>query len=232
MRNPLARPKPEASGYAPVPEAEADPDRGAISAAPPAKRQPYARQTRDHLAFLAGFVSSLVLCAIALLVVLLTAETSLAGLFRGASGRPPSLSSSPLAGSDGNGDCPCAPTPTTPTKVPQYFQTEPELWAGPTRTGKAPFLAQTRTWPVADATGTGTGTLPPPTAGATYVPNEPLQTAIPVEGMREGDPPIFALMGYLAPYRPSDGFGVGEWPLPEGAEIVQVQVRIWSLWAF
>jgi hypothetical protein len=29
------------------------------------------------------------------------------------------------------------------TKVPQYFQTSPELWAGPTATGRAPFLAQT-----------------------------------------------------------------------------------------
>src|SRR5271165_4658176 len=29
------------------------------------------------------------------------------------------------------------------TTVPQYFQTSPELWAGPTATGQAPFLAQT-----------------------------------------------------------------------------------------
>jgi hypothetical protein len=42
--------------------------------------------------------------------------------------------------------------------------------------------------------------------------------------MREGDQSIFNLMGYLAPYRPSDGFGVDEWPLPDGAEILQVQV--------
>ena len=29
-------------------------------------------------------------------------------------------------------------------KVPQYFQTSPELWAGPTATGRAPFLAATK----------------------------------------------------------------------------------------
>lgn len=59
---------------------------------------------------------------------------------------------------------------------------------------------------------------------ATYVPNEPLQTAIPIEGMGEKDESIFKMMGYLSPYSPGPGFGVGEWPLPEGAEIVQVQM--------
>jgi len=100
--------------------------------------------------------------------------------------------------------CPC----DEPPDVPQYFQTSPQLWAGPTATGKAPFMAQTVTFN--------------PTA--TYVPNEPLRTAIPVEGMTDEDPSIFHLMGYLSPYHPSPGFGVNEYPLPPGAEIVQVQM--------
>lgn len=32
------------------------------------------------------------------------------------------------------------PSSTSTTNVPQYFQTTPELWAGPTATGRAPFL--------------------------------------------------------------------------------------------
>lgn len=105
---------------------------------------------------------------------------------------------------DSGKKCPCAEAPD----VPQYFQTSPELWAGPTATGKAPFMAQTATFN--------------PTA--TYVPNEPLRTAIPVDGMTDADPGIFKLMGYLSPYTPSPGFGVNEYPLPPGAEIVQVQM--------
>jgi len=115
---------------------------------------------------------------------------------------------SAVFGGGGGGDqsqqsCPCAPS-----RVPQYFQTKPELWAGPTATGAAPFLAQTR---VIDAT-------------ETYVPNEPLQTAIPIEGMHQGNDSIFRMMGYLSPYRPAPGFGVDEYPLPRDAEIVQVQM--------
>ncbi|PHH75259.1 hypothetical protein CDD80_2505 [Ophiocordyceps camponoti-rufipedis] len=94
------------------------------------------------------------------------------------------------------------------SKVPQYFQTSPELWAGPTATGKPPFLAETRSWG--------------PTQ--TYVPNEPLETTVPVEGMAPGDENIFRLMGHLSPYAPAPGFGVEEYPLPEGAEIIQVQM--------
>lgn len=96
-------------------------------------------------------------------------------------------------------------------KVPQYFQTSPELWAGPTATGLAPFLAQSN--PAYFA----------PTA--TFVPNNPLETAVPVVG---GSPngSIFHLMGYLSPYFPNPvGFGVSEYPLPPGANITQVQVR-------
>ncbi|KOS16692.1 3-phytase A [Escovopsis weberi] len=103
----------------------------------------------------------------------------------------------------GSGSCPCKPP-----KVPQYFQTSPELWAGPTATGKPAFLAQTRTFDPA----------------ATFAPNEPLVTSIPVQGMRPGNDSIFKLMGYLSPYFPSPGFGVDEYPLPAGADIVQVQM--------
>lgn len=107
------------------------------------------------------------------------------------------------AGGDG---CDCAPE-ATPT-VPQYFQTSPELWAGPTATGAPAFLAQTRTF---DPT-------------ATFVPNAPLQTAVPIEGMGAQNESIFQMMGYLSPYMPSPGFGVNEYPLPPGADIVQVQM--------
>ncbi|KAL3419343.1 histidine acid phosphatase [Phlyctema vagabunda] len=101
------------------------------------------------------------------------------------------------------------PTPTT-TKVPQYFQTTPELWAGPTATGRAPFLAQTN--PVSYA------------ATETYVPNTPLETGEPIMGQQQNQS-IFNLMGQLSPYHPNpDGFGVAEFPLPPGAKIAQVQM--------
>lgn len=109
------------------------------------------------------------------------------------------------ASSPSGSSCDCAsPTPT----VPQYFQTSPELWAGPTATGAPAFLAQTRTFDPA----------------VTFVPNAPLQTAVPVEGMGAANESIFQMMGYLSPYMPSPGFGVAEYPLPPGAEIVQVQM--------
>ena len=101
------------------------------------------------------------------------------------------------------GSCPCLPS-----DVPQYFQTSPELWPGPTATGQAAFMAQTRVFE--------------PTQ--TYVPNEPLQTGVPIEGMQDMDRSIFKMMGYLSPYSPSPGFGVDEYPIPAGAEIVQVQM--------
>lgn len=63
-----------------------------------------------------------------------------------------------------SGTCPCPDK----RKVPQYFQTSPELWAGPTATGNPAFMAQTRVFE----------------PSATYVPNEPLQTSIPIEGMK------------------------------------------------
>ncbi|KAH7256949.1 histidine phosphatase superfamily [Fusarium tricinctum] len=110
----------------------------------------------------------------------------------------------PLAFSgSGSGSC-----PGDPPRVPQYFQTSPELWAGVTATGKPAFMAQTHAFE--------------PTA--TFVPNDPLQTSIPIEGMKEGNRSIFQMMGYLSPYSPSTGFGVDEYPIPKGAEIVQVQM--------
>lgn len=100
---------------------------------------------------------------------------------------------------------------TTSTKVPQYFQTSPELWAGPTATGRAPFLAQTN--PVSFA----------PTA--TFAPNAPLETAEPIVGQGQNES-IFHLMGQLSPYFPNpSGFGVAEYPLPPGANISQLQVN-------
>lgn len=101
--------------------------------------------------------------------------------------------------------CDCAEPSPSP---PQYFQTSPELWAGPTKTGAQAFLAQTRTF---DPT-------------ATFVPNQPLQTATPIDGMTSQNESIFQMMGYLSPYAPSPGFGVDEYPLPAGAEIVQLQM--------
>ncbi|KAK2923139.1 Histidine phosphatase superfamily, clade-2 [Fusarium oxysporum f. sp. vasinfectum] len=112
----------------------------------------------------------------------------------------------PYAFSDSSsGSCPCQPP-----RVPQYFQTSPELWPGATATGKPAFMAQTRVFE--------------PTAAATFVPNDPLQTSIPIEGMTEGNKSIFKMMGHLSPYSPSPGFGVDEYPIPEGAEIVQIQM--------
>ena len=99
----------------------------------------------------------------------------------------------------------CNPSP----KVPQYFQTSPELWAGPTATGRAPFLAQTN--PVSFA----------PTA--TFIPNSPLETGEPIMGQNHSES-IFRLMGNLSPYFASPGFGVAEYPLPRGANISQVHV--------
>ena len=105
--------------------------------------------------------------------------------------------------------CDCS-TPTS--DVPQYFQTDNGLWAGPTASGRAPFLAQTN--PVSFA----------PTA--TFVPNNPLETAQPIIGQAKNES-IFQLMGNLSPYFPNpSGFGVNEYPLPPGAKISQVQVYL------
>ncbi|PMD40070.1 phosphoglycerate mutase-like protein [Hyaloscypha variabilis F] len=107
--------------------------------------------------------------------------------------------------SKGSGNC-----ASSTTSVPQYFDTELGLWAGPTATGRAPFLAQTN--PVSFA----------PTA--TFVPNAPLETAVPIVGQGQNQS-IFQLMGQLSPYFPNpSGFGVAEYPLPLGANITHVQM--------
>ena len=102
------------------------------------------------------------------------------------------------------------PCSSSTESVPDYFQTSLQQWAGPTATGRAPFLAQTN--PVSFA----------PTA--TFVPNVPLETAMPIVGQSQNQS-IFQLMGQLSPYFPNPiGFGVAEYPLPPGANITQVQV--------
>jgi hypothetical protein len=79
------------------------------------------------------------------------------------------------------------------SKVPQYFDPNPELWPGPTATGRAPFLAQESVVP----------SLGP-------APNKSIER----------------LWGHLSPYSPNyEGWGIEEYPLPEGAEITQVHVR-------
>ncbi|KAL7900654.1 hypothetical protein HDV63DRAFT_369265 [Trichoderma sp. SZMC 28014] len=105
----------------------------------------------------------------------------------------------------GSNSCPCRPS-----KVPQYFQTSPNLWPRPTTNDQRPT-----------ATPHFSTTFNPT---ATFMPNEPLQTAIPVKGMKPGNDTIFKMTGYLSPYFPSPGFGVDDHPLPAEAEIVQVQM--------
>jgi hypothetical protein len=61
-------------------------------------------------------------------------------------------------------------------------------------------------------------------APSDFVPNQPLQTAIPFDGMAPGDTSPFEMMAHLSPYKPAPGWGVDEHPLPVGAEIVQVQM--------
>ncbi len=68
------------------------------------------------------------------------------------------------------------------SSVPQSSQTSPEAWPELMATGKAPFLAQTRTFE--------------PTA--TYVPNAPLQTDLPIEDVPQEGRPIFHMMGLVS----------------------------------
>ncbi|KAL8631162.1 hypothetical protein Q9189_003102 [Teloschistes chrysophthalmus] len=115
---------------------------------------------------------------------------------------------------------------STSTTVPQYFQTSPEIYAGPTQTGAAPFLAATNPAPF--------GTT------RSFVANAPLETALPIVGNAQ-NASIFQLMGQVSPYFPNpeyascndrkcpvidepSGFGVQEMPLPPGASIGQVHV--------
>ncbi|KAK8193695.1 histidine phosphatase superfamily [Phyllosticta capitalensis] len=106
------------------------------------------------------------------------------------------------------------------TEVPQYLQTSPELFAaiepsidpsdaGPTKTGDAPFLAQTN---------------PAPFTGVSYIPVQPIETQVPIVGNKE-NANIFQLMGQLSHYFPNpDGFGVDEYALPPGTNISQLHM--------
>jgi hypothetical protein len=90
----------------------------------------------------------------------------------------------------------------------QLFQTSPELWPGPTPTGKhAAFLAQTN----------------PAPWGMSYVPPMPLETALPISGNSQNKS-IFQLMGQLSHYFPSPGFGAEEYPLPPSANITHMHL--------
>ncbi|KAK8091404.1 uncharacterized protein PG998_015219 [Apiospora kogelbergensis] len=94
--------------------------------------------------------------------------------------------------------------------VPDYFQTTTEVLPGPTKTAAiAPFLAQTNT--VVFPAGT-------------WAPNQPLQTAVPIEG-NTNNSNIFQVHGHLSSYFANPvGFGVDEYPLPPGAKIAQMHL--------
>ncbi|GAB7352363.1 hypothetical protein MBLNU459_g2802t1 [Dothideomycetes sp. NU459] len=95
------------------------------------------------------------------------------------------------------------------SSVPLYFQTTPEFLPGPTPTGAVPFLAQSN---------------PAPFASTTYIPVSPLETQVPISG-NTNNGNIFQMMGQLSHYFPNpDGFGVSEYSLPAGAEIVQLNM--------
>ena len=113
------------------------------------------------------------------------------------------------------------------TTVPQYFQTSPEIFAGPTATGRVPFLAASNPAPFG--------------ASRSFVPNAPLETALPIVGNTQ-NASIFRLMGQLSSYFPNprsaplpfdlpyiqltprSGFGVDELPLPIGTNISQLHM--------
>lgn len=98
-------------------------------------------------------------------------------------------------------------TVITSSVLPPYFQSTPEVFQGPTPTGSEPFLAQTNPVTFSGATTT------------TFFPASPLQTQEPIQDQPAGDN-IFTQMGNIGPYRSSPGFGVDEYPLPNGSEIV------------
>ena len=94
---------------------------------------------------------------------------------------------------------------------PDYFQTTPQIFAGPTTTAQhAPFLAQSNPAPFGQE--------------ASFVPNAPLETALPIAN-NPNRSSIFQLVGQLSSYFPNPiGFGANEYPLPPGAKISQVNV--------
>ena len=94
------------------------------------------------------------------------------------------------------------------SKLPDYYQTVPELFPGPTPTGSAAFLAQTN---------------PAPFASTSYIPNTPLETQVPIVG-NTNNGNIYELMGQLSHYFPGSGFGVDEYRLPANASIAQLNM--------
>jgi hypothetical protein len=127
------------------------------------------QRRRPLMIIMSAFVACMVIC---LTLKFADANLSLVATLGGL--RPGSEKPAGSAPGAENGLCECS-TPNPP----QYFQTTPELWAGPTATGKAAFLAQTVAF---DPT-------------RTYVPNAPLQTAIPIQGMGQQNESIFNMMG-------------------------------------
>lgn len=99
-------------------------------------------------------------------------------------------------------------TTITTSSPPDYFQTTPEIFQGPTPTGKEPFLANTNQAPF---------------SGVTYAPPSPLETQQPIQGNTDNEN-IFTLLANIAPYHASPGFGVDEHPLPEGSNITWVNM--------
>ncbi|KAJ9602984.1 hypothetical protein H2200_012279 [Cladophialophora chaetospira] len=102
-------------------------------------------------------------------------------------------------------------TSTASATEPWYYQTSPELFAGPTVTGLiAPFLAQTNPAPWG--------------AEASFVANAPLETNLPIKG-NTNDQSIFQLHGHLSSYFPNPiGFGSNEYPVPPGTNISAVHL--------
>ncbi|KAJ5589862.1 hypothetical protein N7450_003834 [Penicillium hetheringtonii] len=101
------------------------------------------------------------------------------------------------------------PRASPSSSVPDYFQTSYGPYAGPTKAGQAPFLAQ--------------ATLPS-LGNNSYVPNTPVATDVPVDGTSNGAE-IFKYMGNLSPYMPNpSGFGVDEYALPPGSNITQMHM--------
>ncbi|KAF7587127.1 hypothetical protein BBP40_007698 [Aspergillus hancockii] len=91
---------------------------------------------------------------------------------------------------------------------PNWFQTRPQSFQGPTITGAAPFLALTNSAPFGQKT---------------YTPNYPLETSEPIRGAEWQN--AFHSMGNLSPYYPNeDGFGVDEYPHPTGSNITQMHL--------
>lgn len=87
-------------------------------------------------------------------------------------------------------------TTITSTTPPDYFQTTPEIFQGPTATGPEPFLAETNQAPF---------------TSVSYIPPRPLETQEPIaDNPTDGN--IFELLGNIGPYAPSRGFGVDEYP--------------------